>query len=157
MIATATRRRAPVLREATAADVPRLQAMFAQFVASTQYARYVGQDPAASTATIALLVGGDTTTVWVAEREDQIIGMLSVAVFRSPWCGEILATEGFWWLDPAHRGFGVFLLRRAERWAHAKGAVRMQMMAPADNPRVAEIYEALGYARVELIFQKDLL
>lgn len=155
-MATQTARRAPTLRDAVAADVPRLQQMFAEFVASTQYARYVGNDPAYSSGLLERLIANDDGTIIVAEREGLIIGMLGLLVFQHPMSGRWVATEAFWWLDPQHRGYGVYLLRRGERWAKAKGARTLSLMAPADKPRVAEIYEALGYERVEITFQRDL-
>lgn len=146
----------PHLREAVAADVPRLQAMFAQFVDSTQYAKYVGNDPAYSSGLLERLIANDDGAIFVAEREGLVIGMLGLLVFQHPMSGRRVATEAFWWLDPNHRGYGVYLLRRGERWAKRQGAQTLSLMAPADKPRVAEIYEAIGYERVEITFQKDL-
>lgn len=143
-------------REATQGDVPRLQAMFAEFVRSTQYARYVGNDPEYSSGLLERLIANDDGAIFVAERNGLVIGMLGLYVFQHPMSGRFVATEAFWWLDPAHRGSGVFLLRRGERWARAKGAHTLSLMAPADKPRVAEIYEAIGYERVEITFQKNL-
>lgn len=155
MMATSTRR-APLLREAVAADVPRLQQMFAEFVASTQYARYVGNDPAYSSGLLERLIANDDGAIFVAERDGLVVGMLGLLVFQHPMSGRLVATEAFWWLDPAHRGYGVYLLRRGERWAKGRGAQTLSLMAPADKPRVAEIYEAIGYERVEVTFQKSL-
>lgn len=146
----------PILRTATIDDVPRLQAMFAEFVASTQYARYVGNDPAYSTGLIERLIANPDGVILVAERDGLVFGMLALLVFLHPMSGETVAQEVFWWLDPAHRGYGVYLLRRGERWARAQGAKRLALMAPADKPRVMEIYEAVGYERVEVTFQRNL-
>lgn len=157
MTATVTAREAPpVMREATAADVPRLQEMFLEFVASTQYARYVGQDPAHATAFLEQLVAGDDSAVFVADRDGVVIGMLGLWVYAHPMSGERVATEAFWWLDPRDRGWGVWLLRRGERWARGRGARRLSLMAPADNGRVMDIYEALKYEAVEITYQRDL-
>lgn len=153
---TCTARPAPAFREATLADVPRLQAMFAEFVRSTQYAHYVGNDPAYSTGLLERLITHEDAVILVADREGVPIGMLGLMVFQHPMSGARVATEAFWWLDPAHQGYGVYLLRRGERWAAAKGATKLSMMAPADKPRVAEIYAAVGYDAVEITFQKDL-
>lgn len=150
-------RTTPTLREAIQADVPRLQDMFAEFVASTQYARYVGNSPEYSAGLIERLIVNDDGIILVAERDALVIGMLALLAYQHPMSGERVAQEVFWWLDPAHRGFGVFLLRRGERWAKSQGARRLSLMAPADKPRVMEIYEAIGYERVEVTFQKDLI
>ena len=151
---------APVSRVATSADVPRLVEMFQRFVASSQYANYVGQSPSHCTAMIESMMaqGEDSPLAYqiFVVGDDPIVGMLGVMVCVQPFSGETVASELFWWLDPEYRGHGGWLLRRAEKWAQSKGAVRMSMMAPIDKPRVAETYMKLGYAEVERVFSKDL-
>lgn len=145
-------------RRATLADVAPIRAMFEQFVSSTKYERYVGNDPEYSTGLIErLIASSDDAAIFVADCDGQVVGMFAVFVFQHPMSGRRVATEAFWWLDPAHRGYGVYLLRKAERWARERGAWCLSMMAPSDKPRVAQIYEALGYERVEITYQKALL
>lgn len=144
------------IRLATVDDVPRLAAMFAEFVASTQYAKYVGNDPAHSAKMMTRMIGSDDCAVFVVDAESGIVGMVGAMIFVQPFSGELVASELFWWLDPQHRGHGVWLLRRAESWARGHGATRMSMMAPIDKPRVADIYKAVGYSEVERVFQRDL-
>ncbi len=146
----------PVIRFASAGDLPRVVAMFSEFVGTSQYAQYVGNSPAHSARMMERLIGDDDKALFVVDIDASVIGMLGVMVFEQPFSGELVATELFWWLDPAHRGHGVWLLRRAENWARSKGAMRMTMMAPSDRPRVAEIYRALGYAETERVFTRNL-
>ncbi len=147
---------APMIREATEMDLSRVVAMFAEFVSSTQYARYVGNDPAYSVRMMERIIADEDKALFVVDSEDGVIGMLGVMTFIQPFSGELVASELFWWLDPKHRGHGVWLLRRGESWARGHGARRMSMMAPSDKPRVGEIYNAIGYAEVERVFQRDL-
>lgn len=155
--ATVTAREAPpMFREAVVDDVPQLQAMFLEFVASTQYARYVGQDGARAAAFLEQLIANPDGVILVAVRDELVIGMLGLLVYAHPMSGERVATEAFWWLDPRQRGWGVWLLRRGERWARGRGARRLSLMAPADNDRVMDVYEALGYEAVEITYQRDL-
>lgn len=144
------------MRQAELSDVPRLQAMFTQFVATTQYRKYVGNDPAYASQQIARLVEMDDGAVFVSECDGSVVGMLGLLVFAHPWSGARVGTEAFWWLDPLHRGYGVYLLRRGLRWLKERGAESLTMMAPVDKPRVAEIYERLGFERVEVIYQKAM-
>ncbi len=144
------------IRTANRTDLDRVVAMFAEFVASTQYARYVGNDPSYSATMMERLITDDQCELFVVDGEESVVGMLGVMVFTQPFSGETIASELFWWLDPKHRGHGVWLLRRAENWARSKGATRMSMMAPIDKPRVGEIYKAVGYSEVERVFQRDL-
>lgn len=145
----------PVTRQAMASDAEAIVRMFQQFVSSTQYARYVGSNPASCAQMIKRMLESDDAAIFVV-GDDPIIGMLGVMVFVQPFSGEIVASELFWWLDPAHRGHGGWLLRRAEKWARTHGARRMSMMAPADKERVAMIYRAFGYSEVEHVYQRDL-
>jgi GNAT superfamily N-acetyltransferase len=59
-----------------------------------------------------------------------------------------------WWVEPGHRGIGVRLYYALERWARARGAVALQMIAPTEA--VAAIYRRLGYGAIETIYQKRL-
>ncbi len=144
------------IRLATMDDVSRLSEMFAEFVASTQYAKYVGNDPSYSSAMMERMISSEDCAIFVVDHEDGIVGMIGVMVFTQPFSGERVASELFWWLDPSHRGHGVWLLRRGESWARGHGATRMTMMAPIDKPRVAEIYQAVGYEATETVFQRNL-
>ncbi len=144
------------IRLATSADVPRLQAMFAEFVASTQYAKYVGNDAAYASAMMDRMIHSEGCDIFVVSEDDDVIGMLGLMVFQQPFSGETVASELFWWLDPKHRGHGGWLLKRGEKWAREKGALRMTMMAPIDKPRVAETYERLGYTAIETVFSRNL-
>ena len=148
---------ATVIRRATLDDLQRVVGMFAEFVSSSQYARYVGNDSAHATKMMTRIIEGADCALFVADSSDNgVIGMLGVMAFIQPFSGELVASELFWWLDPKHRGNGVWLLRRAENWAREYGAKRLSMMAPIDKQRVAEIYSAIGYQEVERVFQRDL-
>lgn len=144
------------LREATLDDVAPIQAMFAEFVSSTAYAQWVGNNPIYSAAMIKFLIESDDGTVFVADDDGVLIGMCGVLVYTDAYSGERVASESFWWLNPDRRGFGPHLLKRAEKWCKARGAVFLSMMQPFDKPRVGEIYAKLGYSPVEVIFRKDL-
>lgn len=148
---------ATTIREATVADLPAVLAMFRTFVQSQAYREYIGDNPEKSAAFLTFLMTSADATIFVSEKAGAIIGMLGLMVYDHPMSGERVGSETFWWLNPEHRGYGGWLLRRGERWAKARGVKRLQMMAPAGNTRVALTYERLGYARVEVIFQKDLV
>src|SRR4030095_16967264 len=85
-----------------------------------------------------LLAGPDVAT-FVTVREDAVVGMIGLVRFRHPVTGQITVGEMMGWMDPAARGTGPALLRRAERWAAEVGATQIQMQAPTE--RVARLYE----------------
>lgn len=143
------------MRAATLADLPRLAELFEAFRLSSVYAQYGPAHPEVSTRFIERLIG-ELGIVFVMEHEGLIVGMLGVLLSDHPMSGERWATEVCWWVDPAHRGCGVRLLRQAEAWATTRGAVRLVTVSPAGSADVDRLYEALGYAPVETSWQKPL-
>jgi GNAT superfamily N-acetyltransferase len=131
-------------------------AMFRRFIENSQYRSLLSDSPLAVEAMLTGMLNTDAAAIFVADQEGATVGMLGVIDYPHAMSGEHFAAEVFWWLDPGHRGSGGWLLRRAEKWARARGATRMQMMSPFDNPRVGTMYQAVGYAPVEVIYQKDL-
>jgi GNAT superfamily N-acetyltransferase len=143
-------------RQAGAEDVPELVAMLRQFVTSTRYRKYVGENPEALRGFLLGIIEHPTAAIFVSERAHRVTGMIGVLGCVHPMSGEKCVSELFWWLNPAERGAGAWLLRRAEKWALHYGATSIQMAAPVDKPRVAETYAALGYEPMETSFHKRL-
>jgi GNAT superfamily N-acetyltransferase len=142
----------PVIRPATLADVPRLVAMGRQQIAALSGGA-VPDNPAQVEATVTHLVTTPTCGCFVAERDGAVVGMIGLVRTLSHCSGVPTAGEVMWWVDPAARGCGVALLRRAERWAAETGAQAIQMMAPASNARVGRLYARRGYQAMETIYQ----
>lgn len=143
-------------RQADAYDVPRLVEMLRQFVTSTKYRKFIGESPEALRIFLEGLLANPDAAIFVAHRDEQVIGMLGILGYVHPMSGERCAGELFWWLDPENRGSGGWLLRRAEKWAVAYGATNIQMIQPVDKPHVGTMYETLGYEAVEVAFHKRL-
>lgn len=142
------------IREATPADVGALLAMGEDFLSQTAYgARYPYN--AAHLLTLAHdLIAQPRSVILLAERE-RPVGMLGLVVTSHFLSGQTIAGEVFYWMAPFARGrAGVRLLRAGEAWARAKGAIRLQMIAPSD--RVGALYLRQGYLPVERIYEKDL-
>ena len=154
-MSTATNAPPHTFRDATAADLPRLCELFERFRAESHYAKYGPAHPEVSTPFIESLLTADDRVVLVVEAEAQIVGMIGVVVTQHPMSGERCATEMFWYLEPEFRGAGVWLLRRAERWALDRGAKFILMVSPQSHA-VDRIYEALGYEAGETSWYKSL-
>lgn len=150
---TATLTAVPTIREATEADVARIVEMGRRFRRETVYQR-VPENVAQMTWLAHGLIAAEAGTILVAERDGALIGMLGLLVYSNPISGEWTAGELFFWVEPEHRGYGVRLLRRAEAWAVGHGASRIQMIAP--TPEVETFYARLGYAAVEVAYDKAL-
>jgi GNAT superfamily N-acetyltransferase len=143
-----------MIRHASLEDVPALVAMGGEFIASSSYCGRLGDSPEARAALMCRLVEDEAGLLLVLDH-DGPRGMLGMVLYPHPLSGETIAGELFWWVDPAHRGHGVALLREAEAWAREHGAVKVQMIAP--NDRVARLYQARGYAPLEQVLQKELV
>jgi GNAT superfamily N-acetyltransferase len=125
-----------------------------RFITETVYRGRIPVNPAQMTALVATLLQGDVGTIFVAEREGALVGMIGLMAFMHPIGGEPTVTEVFWWMEPEHRGGGVRLLKRAEQWAREMGAVKLFMIAP--TPDVGQLYERLGYESLETTYQRAL-
>jgi RimJ/RimL family protein N-acetyltransferase len=155
-MSTMTAVHAATIREATEADLPSLLEMFEAFRQTPTYARYVSHAPAVAEAFLRMLIVSPDATIFVRQWDGDIVGMLGVMAYAHPMSGERMASELFWWLDPEYRGAGGWMLRRAEKWATAHGATRLQMVSPVENVRVQETYDALGYQPFEVSYYKEL-
>lgn len=141
-------------RNANADDIPHLVSMALRFIENSEYHKRFAKNPASIESLISRLIEGNEGLLRISERNGVITGMIGACAYLHPWSGEWIAGELFWWVEPQHRGHGIRLLRQAEQWADDKGCVRFQMIAP--NDRVASVYKALGYSKLEECYQKDL-
>jgi hypothetical protein len=143
-----------VILEAIESDVDQIVEMGAAF-AQEEYSDRLTVTPEALRQMALNLIHGDQSVLWVARKGEQVIGMLGLVVYVHPMNGEMVASELVWWMRPEHRGrAGLRLLRTGERWARARSAVALQMIAP--NHRVESLYQALGYQQVETTYQRRI-
>jgi len=148
-----------MIRDAVIGDVDALVALGASFLAQTPYGALLPTNPAAIAAIMTHLITSDDGVIFVAHLGDgTLTGMVGAMCFRHLLSGEWVASELFWWMEPAARGGldGVRLLKLAETWARAQGAAKLQMIAPIDAPAVARVYVRRGYTPVEIAYQLDL-
>lgn len=141
------------IREATLADIPALTRMGLAFLRTSGYRSFVRENPAQ----IAVLAERLITTqgvVLLAERHGVAVGMIGLVAGPHFISGDLFVGEVIYWIEPTARGLGVRLLRAAERWAAAYGALTMQMISP--NARVDALYERFGYQPVERTFQRTV-
>lgn len=142
------------MREAVMADIPDLLVMGRAFRASSAYATRLPENLRAMAGLAERLIASPDGVVLVVERDGRLIGMIGVGVSENLLSGARTASELFYWMDPAHRGHGIRLLRAAERWARAQGARLMQMIAP--DPTVEQLYQRMGYTPWEVAYFKEL-
>ena len=143
------------IRPAEEADLPRLVELGQRFLHSTPYRNLMGDNVQCMADTAeSLLTNDDGLVLVAADPHDGPVGMIGMLAFRHHLSGERIAGELFWYVDPEARGVGLQLLRGAEAWAKGKQAVRIQMVAP--TAQVGKVYERLGYACIEMTYQRSL-
>lgn len=152
MLATSS----PVIteREATAADIPALVALGQRFRRETVYATTLRENVEAIAKTVAHLIASADGYVHVLERDGALVGVFGALLYPHHLSGDLTCGEVFFWVNPESRGHGVRMLRHAERWAKARGATTMQMVAPTTE--VGQLYERMGYGLLEMAYGKDL-
>jgi GNAT superfamily N-acetyltransferase len=142
---------APVAIEpATAADIPALIELLGILFSIEQDFR---PDAAKQRQGLALLLESPKTAcVMTARTGSGIIGMASVQLVVSTACGAPSAWVEDVVLHPAHRaqGYGRALLDAVARWAAAHGAVRIQLLADADNAPALDFYRRLAWQPTRL-------
>ena len=141
-----------MIRTATREDVPALVAMGERFADSPDYRLVLRNNPDQLAITAEMLVTSEIGTMLVLESDRQLVGMIGMVCMPHFLSGELFAGEVCWWVDPEHRGGGLRLMKAAEAWALARGALTIQMIAP--NARVGQLYERLGYTWTESMYQK---
>jgi len=142
-----------MIRDATIADVPALVAMGQQFRAEL-YAETLGDNPAQLAAMASHLITSADGLLLVAEDAGALVAMIGFLIFPHFLSGERTGAEVFWYVDPAKRGIGVRLLKRAEAWAIAHGVARIQLVAPTRD--VGVLYERLGYQPMETAYMRTV-
>jgi GNAT superfamily N-acetyltransferase len=141
-----------MIRLATLADIPRIVEMGLRFRESSDYKNHIVANTEQITKLSELVIAQEGCLL--SERDGKVCGMIAVYLFPHFISGELIAGEVVWWVEPEYRGEGIKLVREAERRARAKGAVKMQMIAPTEQ--VARIYERIGYDYIESAYQRDL-
>jgi GNAT superfamily N-acetyltransferase len=91
--------------------------------------------------------------VLVAEGAGAVVGMVSVQLVVSTaegapsgWLEDMVVDE-----DARRDGVGRRLLLAAERWARARGATRLQLLADAENTPALEFYARMEWAGTKLV------
>lgn len=143
-----------MIREATLDDVSQLLEMGKHFLAQTAYGHRLGTNVEQMAKTAVALIDQDNGVVFVVAQGTALLGMIGVLRFQHHLSGEPVAAEVFWWVEPEARGVGVRLMKRAEAWAKAHGAVRFQMVSP--EPKVGQLYERMGYQAIEVAYERTL-
>lgn len=150
-----------MIREATAADIPRIIEMGRNFLLSGPYRDIMPDNPEVATSLAEKLVAYPKAKVLVAEEGGKVIGVFAFVIYPHYYSGLPTAGELIWHVLPEYRRMTSFtngpalnLLNEAEKLAKEMGAVQMHLTAP--TVEVGALYKRRGYQQVEIGFQRAL-
>jgi GNAT superfamily N-acetyltransferase len=100
-----------------------------------------------------MLCEPDRRAVLVAEREGEVVGMITAQLVVSTAEGGPAALVEDMVVEPAERGRGVGrrLLEAIEGWAAAHGASRLQLLADRENDAALAFYARTGWQATRLV------
>jgi ribosomal protein S18 acetylase RimI-like enzyme len=144
-----------LIRQATMEDYAGMCAIFAE-VDALHIAELpqIFQDPgdmARPRDYIASIVNDENARLWVAEMEDQIVGLLKISIRETRDIPILVprryAEIGTLVVARAHRrkGIGRALMERADRWVSERGVDQIELGVWEFNEPARAFYEALGY------------
>jgi len=141
------------IRPATQVDIPRIVEMGMRQIEEGAYNDQC-RNPEQTKNLLHALLEKQATHLLLYEENGQSVGMLGMMIAPHFYTGEITAHELTWYVEPEYRHSfaAISLLRAAERIARTEGAKRIQFTAPTDD--VAKAYEALGYHKLEVTYEK---
>ena len=102
---------------------------------------------------LSLLTESQTAEIFVAEINDQIVGMCTIQIIISTAKGREAGRVKDVVIDVQHRGKGIgsTQLRRVEEWAFTRGLARIQLNADRDNHPALGFYRRQGWRQTNLI------
>jgi len=109
---------------------------------------------------LGMIIGNpDTGTVFVCEKDGDIVGMVTLLTLVSTALGrKVLLLEDMI-VDPAWRGRGIgsMLLEHACDWARNHGYGRITLLTDGDNDSAQHFYSEKGFSRSRMaVFRKIL-
>lgn len=142
------------IRTATEADVPRIIEMGMRSIDSGPYKDEI-KNPIVAAETAAKVMAGNGR-ILLAEEDGKTVGLFGFIIYDHFYTGRKTAIELMWYVEPEYRhGFtAIALLRAAQRVAKELGAEKMQCSAPTEE--VGRAYEAVGYRKLEVAYQRSL-
>jgi GNAT superfamily N-acetyltransferase len=147
------------IRRAEQDDVPGIVRLARSFLAVSGFGRWFTLTQEGVEHAVAVLLSWESGVGFVVEREGRIVGAIvghRCHVWFEP--NATIAAELGWWVDPAHRGVGVSLLRAFEAWGREQKAdvVALSDLLQTNASPAGELLEKLGYEMVERSFVRGL-
>ncbi|HSW48631.1 MAG TPA: GNAT family N-acetyltransferase [Bryobacteraceae bacterium] len=144
------------IRQATAADLPRMGGCAREFYASSRFLQ--GFDLDRFCAVWTELLANGTGVIFLLEDGGEVVGALGGVAYPDINSGELIATEFFWFIRDGARGQGLRLYRLFESWARERGCRQIRMVHLADlmPDKLDRVYRHLGFEPIEIHWAKEL-
>ena len=149
-----------MIRDAIAADIPRIGELGHRFFNDAGWCDVAAWCQHSFAATLARLIETDAAILLVAEVDGRVVGMAAGMAYQAYFnAAQLMGSELFWFVEPEHRGrFGTAMLTAMEARAKALGCVSWIMgSVPSQKPEaIARLYARRGYRPAETTFIKGL-
>jgi GNAT superfamily N-acetyltransferase len=107
-----------------------------------------------------MLIANNIGVMWKLVLEGKPVGFLGGVLMPDVNNGELVATEMFWYVHPAHRKslWSIKLFLTFEKWAKDIGAKRIVMahLMNEDGHKLGKFYLRKGFKPVETHYSKTL-
>ena len=135
--------------------VKKIFSLAEQFTTASESALY---DPETMLTTWDYLLKNKLGVLITYTKKGKAVGVIGGIKHPDMTSGIMTATESFWFVDPEHRGIGLFLLKAFEDWAKEEGCKRILMMALLDSlpEKAIRIYQQAGYKPLEVTYIKEV-
>jgi len=145
-----------LIRHARRDDIPTLVALLQDLFSLEQD---FTSDQSKQTNALMLLLSDSRCCVFVAEHNDQIVGMCSLQVLLSTAEGGYVGLIEDVVVAGEHRGQGIGkrLLASLESWAEQRGLLRLQLLADSENHHALDFYRASEWSNTHLIALRKYL
>lgn len=156
-----------LIRTAVAEDYDAVCALYAQVAdvhsqALPQFFRPL-EGPALPRDFFANILANEDATIFVAEWQDTLIGMIHCYVRTAPsvpvvvprrfaYIEDLVVSEHF-----RHQGVGQTLIERVHQWAREQGVTEVELNVWEFNTSARSLYEKLGYQTTRRVMRKQLL
>lgn len=126
-------------------DIPALVALSERFYIEATQMHNRQFDHATVAAEVARFIESDDYCVYVARKEEVIVGVITGYVTWSRWAEELIAYEDTWYVVPEERRgqCGISLIQSFKNWANRKQVVDIVMNVASglmDNKKLAKSF-----------------
>lgn len=91
-------------------------------------------------------------------ENNKVNGAIGLLIYNDINDGKLIMQEAFWFVDESSRGFGIKLLKKAEKLAETLGVKRFVMTHVLNQyaDKLSKLYPKMGFTPLEINYIKHL-